>query len=505
MSHDLHATWACAEIARIMRNDQQAYFSNSGFTSGWTVAAGREGGRLWPLADGVITSYNTTQSNDIYLAIEFKRTNEGLHGTLTALGQSLAYLHKGYHGSIIVIPEKYTSHNSPGTHLDNVLSLTANNMPIGVFSYQEPDSNKVSPFEGKIKCHRMPNFSQNTLVPSPSTSSRPKSSTLWAHVREGMSYPDVFYKYCKMVKFVTANESDKVYILPQEIISAIHRLDPQANPFHYLSYTTNQSILDRTWRHVWFEYYFHEKLMPLFIKDPATGHYSVNYEKANFLKNDHEKANFLSGRNDSPKNKLVDELNQKIKNENKAWEDYVVKVRAQAHSYREVIDSGLYHLNLIDSDGKLTNIGYRFVDEADKEGTVYSSTSMQVLRGAALIYGNFSAFLHYIHQLSDELFNEEALYFTEVNIANKVMKFKNAEYKAYLYNKMRNELSLILTSSLRSPSNPRQAFQAEIPFLKYLGILPNKAEHENFRIGVGLVINWPVVQESIDFMRNNNL
>ena len=68
---------------------------------------------------------------------------------------------------------------------------------------------------------------------------------------------------------------------------------------------------------------------------------------------------------------------------------------------------------------------------------------------------------------------------------------------------MKDELSLILTSSIRSPGNPRKAFQAEIPFLKYLGIISES--RTPFRVGVGLLINWPIIQESIDFMNNNNL
>ena len=72
-----------------------------------------------------------------------------------------------------------------------------------------------------------------------------------------------------------------------------------------------------------------------------------------------------------------------------------------------------------------------------------------------------------------------------------------------LYKKMKDDLSLILTSSIRSVGNPRKAFQAEIPFLKYLGIISES--RTPFRVGVGLLINWPIIQESIDFMNNNNL
>ena len=297
--------------------------------------------------------------------------------------------------------------------------------------------------------------------------------------------------------------TEKKYILPREVLDAVQRVKPGADPYKFLSYTTNDSILDRAWLHVWFEYYFHKDLIPIFTRNPTTGVYSVNDTSTLILQNQTEFANLLSGRTDSPKNKIVDDLNNGVITEDQAWDHYVSKVNAQAHSYREVIDSGLYHLNLLDNDGNLTNIGYRFVDEADKQNSVYAPTSMQILRGAALIYGNFSAFLHYIYQLSEELFVDDEIAFSSLNRSGTKFTFNATEYKAYLYKKMKDDLSLILTSSIRSVGNPRKAFQAEIPFLKYLGIISES--RTPFRVGVGLLINWPIIQESIDFMNNNNL
>lgn len=93
-------------------------------------------------------------------------------------------------------------------------------------------------------------------------------------------------------------------------------------------------------------------------------------------------------------------------------EEYAEKVRKGAHSYREVIDSGLYHLNLIDNNGNLTNIGYRFVDEADKRVLClcfnkYANSQ----RNGINLRGNFSAFLHYFYQLSEELFKQNPMDF----------------------------------------------------------------------------------------------
>lgn len=504
MSHDAYAALACTEIAKIIKHNQNNYFANSGATNGWTIGTGREGGRRWPLADGVISSYHPSIPDDIQIAIEFKRVNEGLHGTLTALGQSLAYLHKGYHASIIVIPKKYSSHETPAEHLKEVLDLTANSMPIGVFGYEEPDlNNSLNPFEGKITCYRLPNLNTQTLTSNVNTSARPKVSTLWAHVREGMSYPDAFYKYCKQVKLVAADPTNRNYALPQPLIDAIQRIKPGVDPLKYLSYTTNDSLLDRAWLNLWFQSYFHQNLIPIFTKDVTTGNYLINDTETLILQNETQYAKIFSGRRDSIKYVLVDQLNNNSINEDQAWEEYAEKVRKGAHSYREVIDSGLYHLNLIDNNGNLTNIGYRFVDEADKESSVYASTSMQILRGTALTYGNFSAFLHYFYQLSEELFKQNPMDFSTIHPTTKKIKFDNKEYRVTIYTKMRDELSLLLTSSIRSPSNPREPFQAEIPFLKYLDIIPN--DRKPFRSGVGLLINWPLIQETIDFMRENHL
>lgn len=497
MSHDLFASWACSEIAHILREEQSSYFANTGEVAGWAVGAGREGGRLWPLADGVISTSHVSDI-DINIAVEFKRVNEGLHGTLTAIGQSLAYLHKGYHGAFIVIPEKYDSYASPGEHISEILNLTASTLPIGVFVYKEPNVNSIRPFDGKIECIKAPNLTANLLSQS-TTHSRARASTLWAHVREGSSYPDSLYKFCKEVKYTTSRDTDEDFYIHPEAINAIRRLNSNVDPSKYLSKTASDNILDRTWRNIWFKYYFHESYQPIFTKD-AQGKYIINEETTKIFKDKTSYQTLYTERSDSYKNVLVDQLNNRSISEDIAWEKYVKKIRDRSHSTRQDIDSGLDHLNLIDADGKLTKVGYAFVDAADKGNSVYSADSMQILRGTSLKYGNFLTFLHYIFNLSNEKFSENNLAFT-TETANGIT-FKSVEYKAYLHDKMLNELSLMLTSSVRNPGNPRTAFQAEIPYLKYLGLIEDES---TFRVGLGFNINWPLVQESMEYMNNNNL
>ena len=100
MSHDTEAAYASSEVADLIMINQNSYFGTMGTSGDWSVFAGREGGHRWPLADGVICAQNTT-STDVNIAFEFKRPNEGVHGILTALGQSYAYLEKGYDASVL--------------------------------------------------------------------------------------------------------------------------------------------------------------------------------------------------------------------------------------------------------------------------------------------------------------------------------------------------------------------------------------------------------------------
>ena len=99
MSHDVEAAYASSEVAELITLNQAHYFGSMGTRGAWSVFAGREGGHQWPLADGVLSAQNTS-TNDVNIAFEFKRPNEGVHGILTALGQSYAYLEKGYDASI---------------------------------------------------------------------------------------------------------------------------------------------------------------------------------------------------------------------------------------------------------------------------------------------------------------------------------------------------------------------------------------------------------------------
>ena len=186
MSHDIQAAWAATELVREIREHTADCVSNPPAPGTITAYASRESKRSWPFADGVINI--NTAGNNYSVAMEFKRPEEGSHGILTALGQSIAYLHKGHNSAVVVIPSAYSFNDTPGDYLSQVLDQSAQSLPIGVFTYDEPDASKVSPFEDKIACARKFALAASTAIPT----SVPRTETQWGHMREGSSTPDAF-------------------------------------------------------------------------------------------------------------------------------------------------------------------------------------------------------------------------------------------------------------------------------------------------------------------------
>ena len=153
MSHDIEAAYASSEVADLIMRNQDKFFGNLGTKGAWSVFAGREGGHKWPLADGVICAQNTNHK-EINIAFEYKRPNEGVHGILTALGQSFAYLEKGYDASVMVIPDRYSAHTTPGDHVKRVLDATSPDIPISIFTYSAPNLSAPRPFLNRLTCVR---------------------------------------------------------------------------------------------------------------------------------------------------------------------------------------------------------------------------------------------------------------------------------------------------------------------------------------------------------------
>ena len=495
MNHDIQAAWASTEIAEMLMDNQSSFFGSYGTPRGWSVYAGRETAREWPIADGVIYAENATHA-PLRLALEYKRSNEGLHGILTALGQSLAYLEKGYDASVVVIPKAYVSHPNPGEHIRNIIDTTIDKPPICVYTYDTPAMSTKRPFYGKLSCVRdivLPECKK--VVAERTVGSASSFSTLWAHMREGMSHPNAFFRYCQTIKFIGASSNISVdtSILPLELCAAVSKLSATTDPLKYLSNTAGDSLSDKVWRYVWFTYYFWPDLMPLY-ETTNTLPYSVNAKKTKIRMMNGEYEGLFSGRSDSIKEKLIAKLNDGEITMETAWEEYAGKVRNDAHSYREVIDSGLFHIGFLQSDGTLSDLGYKFVDACERINDANTGIPLEILRAAVLINGQYDAFLHYVYQVSEEKFSVDPLAFC--NITGGTQRFDQKAYKEWLYNELANTLRLIKTSSSRA-GGTRNPFQSEIPLLKSLGFI--KPVRKPYRIGVGIEIDWPQVQNSLVF------
>lgn len=133
--------------------------------------------------------------------------------------------------------------------------------------------------------------------------------------------------------------------------------------YKYLSNTPGDTVSDMAWRYAWFRYYFWNDLMPIYCSNSP---FTVNDTSTRIRLDDDmmvtTKGFFLV----EAKSKLVNRLNANPADEDSIWEEYATKVRKDAHSYREVIDSRLYHIGFLAPGGTLTELGYKYVDACER-------------------------------------------------------------------------------------------------------------------------------------------
>ena len=258
MSHDHEAAFAGTEVVSHLLRTPRDCFDSPPAPNHLSGRAAREGKFEWPHSDGVIELVDTSGAapSKYNIALEFKRQNEGLHGILTAIGQSHAYLRKGYSGAVIVIPELYTSFRNPGSYVTEVLDLTSKSESIGVFTYTKPDMSLVSPFEGTLTLHRR--FKIDAADPMPTGTPAARTETQWAHVREGSTDPDAFFKYLQCVKLL-GGEGIEPFVpnIPMSLRNAVERWRPGEDPEKILSNCPNDALPDRAWCRFWFKYVLH--------------------------------------------------------------------------------------------------------------------------------------------------------------------------------------------------------------------------------------------------------
>ncbi|MDO6447160.1 hypothetical protein Q4493_15420 [Colwellia sp. 1_MG-2023] len=527
MSHDLYASWVTAELSSIFKSDTEILFRDQSITySKITSFANRESGRVWPIPDGRVSL--SVDSNEIEVALELKRTNEGLHGVLTATGQSQAYLKKGYDISVIAVPDQYDSYENPGLYLTELLDSVDPNSNIVVITYSPPDETKPSPFKGKLTIHRNISFDSNSVDSSRVREfNSTKASTQWAHLREGSSDAHCFFKYLQVAKSVSATESysEAMYVAP-ELEAACNTINSNISAIKFLSNATGETLHDDIWRKYWFDYVVTPEMQVIWDTNPSGQKEPVNFESK--LKSDvHTYKKFFGGRIDSTKNKLVNALNscttsidvfnagngktkekvRQLVRDNKidlstigfeelAWIIFAINIHHRAHSFREDIDSGLSHIGMLEDDGRPSDSGYRFVDISERTNDCYSGKAFQLYGKAILTEGQLASFLHYIHRISDEIFANDPLFSSERVIENDTIKFNHEEYLLAVKGVMADELCVINLAAERGGTS-RKPFQAELAILQKLGIT-SSAGRKRFRLGGGLMINWPKLSEFLE-------
>lgn len=315
-------------------------------------------------------------------------------------------------------------------------------------------------------------------------------------MREGMSHPDAFFRFCQAVKIVTAMGEDLSGVsIPIKLSEAVKRIDPSVDVYKYLSNTPGDTVSDMAWRYVWFHYYFWNDLMPIYR---GTSPFTVNDMPTRIrLDDDGHYQGLFSGRSDSIKSKLVNKLNANPADEDAIWEEYAAKVRKDSHSYREVIDSGLYHIGFLAPGGTLTDLGYKYVDACERVASAYAGVPMEILRAAVLQNGQYGAMLHYFYKLSEEKFESDLFAFATKDSRGNY-KFDSGAYLSWLDDEFTNTLHLAKKSTIRA-GGTRKPFQAELSFLKKMGFVKENGRSAAYRVGVGLEINWPQVQNSMMF------
>lgn len=482
MSHDIWASFATAELAKHFGAYPAHCFATPPPARSLSVFVGGRG-RAWPFEDGAIVVESGTTRYKI--AVEFKRQNEGLHGMLTAMGQSLAYLHKGSSGSLIVIPRRYSSYLRPGDYVREVVDVAVGRPTVGVFTYEDPDTTKASPFAGKLRCERPLEVDASPAAAMTVTAG--VAETQWMHVREGSTTPSAFFKYLQTAKILAAGTPPSIGVtLPRELRDAVRRINPTADPYRYLSYTVGTTLHDEVWRHFWLHYVFTEEVMPIW-EPRRTGTYQVNDVSTRLQQADGTSPmKFFSGKANSIKNRLVANLNAGRTTEDAAWEVFAGNVRRRAHSFREDVDSGLEGMGLLESDGRPTDLGYRFVDACERTGDPHAGTPRAMLGAALIKNGELGAFLHYVYKLSEDRFRANPLEFSTGT------RFNSEDYLGWIEDELADSLRVMRKVAARG-GVARRPFQAELAILRKFDFV------SNFRIGVGLEVNWPAVQDAISY------
>ena len=494
MRHDIEATFAASELAAIFDEKQKKMFKIYKRPGEWTITARTASDRKWPFPDGMISASNG-RKEDVQIALEYKRPNETVHGILTAIGQAFAYISKGYQGAVIVIPDSYPSCSDPAAQIINFINTANSKAPIGIYTY---DAARIAAdkilFKSNLEEKRPLEFHSKSIKKVDGIS---KDSTIWTHFREGSSEYDDIYKYCYTVKQLDESKPELFteFSVPLELKEALKRKKIK-NPHTYLSNSVAvPTTKNRVWRAYWFKNMAHKGVLTLYDKDGKK--YKVHEENS--------KIRTLSGNFRAffakNKKKLVDMLNEGIITEEEAWEQFAENIKNRAHSYRIDIETFTYGIGLVDSEFKLTELGYRYVNSCTS-GDPFENLPKKIFAGACLNNGNMNVFLQFLHRITEnELSRDHLKWCNAVKDKNGNIidyKFDEKSYTDDLENEF-IKLHIIKKTTSRS-GKKRPSLKAEICLLKMLEITDGK-----YRVGTGLPIDWGKVQNINDYYKSNML
>lgn len=493
-NHDVEAVFAASELADIFDKNQKKMFKIYKRPDVWTITAGISPDRNWPFPDGMISA-STGKKGDVQIALEYKRPNENVHGVLTALGQAFAYISKGYQGTAIVIPDDYPTCHNPGDQIIKFINTANAKAPIGVYTYNSaliaPGKNS---FKGNLKEKRALNFYSGKIKKVAGVS---ENSTIWVHFREGSSEFDDIYKYCYAAKQMDESKAESFakFPIPIELEAALKR-KKITDYYAYLSHSVSAaSVKNRTWRSYWFEYMAHKDVLTLYDKVGIT--YKVHEANSKVKTSSGKYRTFFT----KIKKKLVDQLNTGAISEDEAWELFADNINTRAHSYRIDIEAFVYGIGFVNTDFKLTELGFRYVNSCTN-GDPFADLPRKIFAGACLNNGNMNVFLQFLNRVTEnELTSNNLKWTSEIKDKKGDIIGYKFDDKSYTDEVEQEFIKLhIIKKTTGRTGRKRPALKAEICLLKMLEITDGQ-----YRVGAALPIDWGKVQNINDYYNSNKL
>ncbi len=397
---------------------------------------------------------------------------------------------------------EYATLSSPAAYVSDVLDQMGSASSIGVFEYDAPDISSPTPLAGRLRCVRR--FDITASAPRRGRAVT-AARTQWAHMREGSTTRDAFFRFLQVAKRLSTGENEPTPPIPLELQQAARRIAPEKEPKEYLSSTADNKLLSKVWRTFWFEWVATADVLTPWRRVGST--YQAPRAKTSIERDDGRgKSEIFEGRASGLKETLVEHLNAGTLSEGDAWEGFaggltrtgaqkVQGVSDRAHSYREDLDSALSQLRWIDNDGRPTDYGYRYMTVCERYGGPNSAVATEYVGATLLQSGHYGSFLHYVHRLSERKFSSDPLAFTRGTPLRPVFNDTSyGEYLDYLEEHFCNELKVMRKVSGRARPRRRTVFQAELTLLRNYGFVSERRH----RLGVGIPIDWERVHEAMN-------